>query len=56
MTYIVLLLALWDGSEVAVIQSKTTFRKQEVCQLVGEGVKRKSPKVVAFRCIQRTNV
>lgn len=56
MIYYVLLVALWDGSEVAVRQSEMIFRKQEVCQLVGQRLTTKHEQVVDFRCIQRTNV
>ena len=56
MIYYVLLVALWDGSEAAVRQSDMIFRKQEVCQLVGQKLTAKHDKVVDFRCIQRTNV
>ena len=54
-TYI-LVLALWDGSEWAVMQSEWHFRKQEVCQVVGKKLTQKHDKVKHYRCTQRTRV
>ena len=54
-TYI-LVLALWDGSEWAVMQGDWRFRKQEVCQVVAAQLMQKQPKIKHYRCIERTSV
>ena len=56
MQYVILLVALWDGSEWRVTQSDIIFRKQEVCQLVGEKLKSKHKEIKHYRCVERTNV
>ena len=55
MAYI-LLLAVWDGSEWAVMQSEWQFRKQEVCQVVATRLMKAQPNIKHYRCIQRTEV
>ena len=56
MQYVILLVALWDGSEWRVSQSDIIFRKQEVCQLVAQKLMRKHEQIKHYRCVERTNV
>ena len=56
MVHYVLLLAVLKGGEWHVQPSDFIFRKQEVCQLVGEKLKRKHEIVKHYRCVERTEV
>ena len=61
MLHVVLTLAIWGGSEWAVIQSEMVFRKQDSCQFVAnkmiERLKQKNPEwTVYWACTEKTNV
>ena len=56
MVHYVLLLAVLHGGQWHVEQSEYIFRKQNVCQVVGEKLRLKHEIVKHYRCVERTEV
>lgn len=56
MVHYILLIAAFSGGEWTVQQSDYIFRKQELCQVVGETLKQKHDAIQHYRCVERTQV
>ena len=61
MLNVILVIAIWDGSEWGTMQSEMRFRKQEVCQYAADlaikNMRLKRPEWdFHYRCIERHEV